>query len=786
MPVLRKRVERRPTAGFRPVSTGPNPMTGVVQQSAAMMARQAAQLSQAMAVEAEDKAKAMAKAAVFSIGPDGMPVLPEGMTENMGRIARRTFDATIEDRYAQTLQTAIRAQINDAATANLYDLDGFLSDAEGRMGELAADVPEQFQGLFQQIWTGQMVDASAGIAHRTATEGFANATSEMQVLSSRALETINSHVLSGNVDAANQVLQHTINSIRSAPDHILRPHERERMIDDVVYETALIRLREDQKIGEMSADELSNLAQMLILGDDEELLSYFAAPGEDTGNPDLARRAASYVQSLMGEANRRQGAAEAAATENARYHAVANGYNGESAAEKDALDGLLTEMGGFEGVDLEGNPNGRRRQIEYQDWFNLDDEQLGRMIGQVKTSGIIPPSLQQAFATMERGNASPEMMAAGFELYRALRDAPNRAGDTIDMTGEMGERTLAIFGIADQLHFDGSPGQEAVQEALALIEGIDDEPWTDEHLAQRLNGDAGYKNPDIGFLESLGILSIRGGRATVTSENARTAMRDAAIPIIFEGVEALDHEKDDAMGVMELYLRTGHSWDEAISMTRQSVENRYQPSEYMDGRRSAYAPEKWYADPPADGIMQVLGDLSRQATAQGLSAAEMAAEGFYDPLGLIEGLVDFGGERGAATPFQLLVDQQLGGMLDQMPEELRREYETGNRMFLPGRDYKLTVEGRSTPPVYNAWMRGPNGTWVPLEGTIDIREEWAELRELDETAREAISRISRDRRAAAQGAAQNRMTWPEFEEIMRKGENPAFIETMKRLYGIED
>jgi len=738
-------MRKRETIAVNPtrqaVRASPNPMVDVARNSAGMLAKRAAQYAQGMAVAAEDEAKALVKNAVFSTGPSGMPQMPPDPTKRMGEIAQKSYLLGIEDRYAHQLNTSIQAQINDARNANLYDLDAFVEDAEGRLSAMSQEIPEGMEGMFQQISTGLMVDAGAGIGYRVAMENLADAKAQFPLQVASAITSTHDLIMGGNDDAAKANVEHMIELINNQNAEVIRDDQKAAYVEQIIQSIAHSRLSRDFDLGNATPAQLQALTDSLLAGDNDELLrTYFTRPGESVGDPQMAQAAANYVRGFMGGANKRQSDQDAQDLVLGRVDDFGSGWAADTAQNRAAGDRVVAQALGW---TTPATP---------QSWLELgngDPDDRHRAMEVVKNAGILPDSLAKVFTRLDR-TQNPDEIAAAFLVYRDLQEQPNKHGRVINMAGEVPERLTAIFEMADVLHGDGGPSQESVSQAISLWETMDPN-WDDKDFANAISADGTFAK-DGWF-----------GSGRVSEDNVRERVRSAVMNNIFDGVDATSKEKDQAVRLFETYVRVGNDPEDAMSMAKQSMNKRWVETKYMAGfERSTTAPEKWFARPAAtslgEAVKHIWGDIVGSPKPFDILASDHIKEMIEsqsDPF-LKEAFI----KSASRNPAQLLLSGELL---------------TGHTLKA-GVDYKLTTDPSSgVPPKYYVKMRGPRGTWVPLSGTLDVRADYEAMVEMDWLM--AAHNEAKDNRAKKY--VQSRGATAILEAI-QNGEDPSYLALVRK------
>lgn len=728
MPVMRRREQVRSTVSLSPVSARPNPMVGVAADAANQLAGMAADYARGLAVAAEDEARALAKAAAFSMNENGAPQLPLNPTERMGKIAQRTYDATIEDAFVHRMKSAIDMSIGDAESANIYDQDGFLLDADERLAKLREGIPPQYQGVFDQLATGTKVGAATGIGFRQGQMALENRRSREPAMQADALASIAEAISFGDDGMADALIAGRVETIMAAPDVVMNPGEKEKAIDEIWFDAGLRRMMRDKGLMEpgITSSKLLEIHDALLTASDPALMGYFYRPGTTDPDMEWAERAASHIMRLSGTAAKN----EAAAVRRTKVQGmVAIGERGGLADGVEAREALDLKLS--ENIDLR-DPSGARRMIDIGDWTRMDDATRAKAVQQIKDWGFLPASARSLFLSLERGH-NPEDLTPAYLLWRDLNEQATSDGRVVPLDGVLGERLGKIFAHASALHGDGRAPDESVMAAMTIAETQEqDRSWNDEALARKLNADNGWFD----------------GRGATTAERSRDDMRRLVIRTIFDGIEAAPQEKDEAVSAFESYLRANNGVEKSLDLTRQLFEGRYTESRYMaSAPRSSYAPEKWYPNPGLESFGQLFTSWKTDMEAKGIKLEDFPKNGLLNRLDyyLGNGLLNR-----RQSPFDLIADSKIREAIDAAPNGLYFGYEKGIGMMRPGEDYMLQFARQGKHgPLYNVVVNTGQGRWMPIHGfTLDVGAEYKQLTDIGDISA-GLTREQRKRFAAA-------------------------------------
>lgn len=734
MPVLRKRERAQVNIGYSPVAARGNPMIEVMGQTAGMLAQKAADYARAMTVEAEETAKALAKAAVFNTGANGLPELPDNLAAKMGNAARRTYDATMETRFLDHMTTSVKMRLAEIANAHISDPEGFVAEAEGAISDMSADVPDAYKGAFQEISTGQLVDQASGIGYRQGVLLEEDRRGQTATMIDNMKAGIIENVRIGDVDKATAGMQEAIATIEAQPMSIMSRGQKDAAISGLFYDLGVARLITENDLKNASPEELAAVHASLIAGDDPKLAAYFTRPGSKSPDPDQMMRAGQYVLQLMGAANDRMAAERKQDTDRIGIDWVMQGYGSGTKEEKDRLD-----LGISGSVKLR-DENGRLRAVEPDDWTHSDEQTQSDMMQAVKEAGFAPTSLEMKFRQLSR-SSDPEELWRGALLYRDLREQTTADGTKVDLTSIVDPRLVGIFDLAEIHHGGGEPSMDDIQQAVLDMTNIENNRWTPEDFANKLTLD-GYG----------GLFSA------VAPEDVPTTISDIVSTGVFEanGITPRAEEKKKAEDSLKLYLEMNYDVETATEKVRQQFQNMYVESPALGGMRSADAPELAFVSPPATFLEAIAnaGEGAKGGILKGL-------EGIADLPGFMTGSnFSFGGDRALADPWELIADDQIKKMLVAQGydyEDFRvGETQKGSegRFLKPGVDYilKPAGPGKDGKPTYRVFMKQTTGASFALAGRLDMADEFRKMTELSEALKLEKLRLSRgDRQANASG-----------------------------------
>ncbi|MBE3637360.1 hypothetical protein [Mangrovicoccus algicola] len=704
MPVLRKPIEINSGANVRPLAMSRSAAGDLMTREAGRMAQRAAQYGQAMAAASQEEGQALARAATFSTSESGMPQMPDASAQRMSAIARQTYDGAMQERMGHAMATSIRGRISAIENLHPYDLDAFQEEAASAIADMRGDIPEGFEGFFEDTIAGAMVSTGASIGQRQGQLEIRNAASRAPVMVDDQIRSVRDAVMAGD-DARAAAMAANTQWIDELSPAIMTDGDKAELKQRIRVAAGMARMTRDLGVEELSPGALMDLQARLLSGGDEELNEYFTLD-DGTVDRDAMRTASGVVTQFIGNANRRQAAVEAAAQKAYDLSILRRGGATSNPKNRGLLDEDLANA-----LELR-TEDGLRRGIDMADWLTMEGEDRKNAVALVKDAGFLPDSMRQLFDRMNT-NPDPAELAAGFELIRDVIEGPNSAGRTTNLGDQLPDDLAAVYGLVSDLHGDGSFSQEGVERAVAKVWALRDEPWDETQLARLMNAQNRRWE----------------GRGQVDADTAPEILARDLRSTLYEGedIQPTPEEERQAASVFTTYMRLGRNYDDALDMTRQSMEGRYVTSDYMGGVRSAYSPEKFY-EVPYQGIGDMLAQLGGEAA------------------GWVVGGLGFprAGANIAASPFEAVADQRIremiGGLEDSLGREAFESGASGDRALIddadflrPGEDYYLVADtGRGTPPVYTVMMNDETGRPYPV-GTLDVREDMAALQQADQS-----------------------------------------------------
>ena len=738
MPVTKQKIQIQDTRSVAMVDAGQTPNSafgGLFKVAAGAAAAQAEAYGRAFAAENTKKAEQLAKMQVFRTSVNGAPEMPEQLDYMMGRAAQATYDATMEDRFVHQMGMAIENQINESANANMYDMSMFGMDVEDRLALMVQDVPEEYRAAFQSIAADKFVSKSASIGHAQAKIQQENDKATFPSMVANWGSQLDRKIALGQAEDAQSLMDAYIERINAQPSHILNDGEKAKFVSQMRARVGVSRVSNDMNLDGMNSRDLLRLYTSIKDPSDQQtfdfLQEYFPSNNEDgsidqTSYDEKGRdKLGSHIQVLLQQAYQRENA-ERERTENAVYGSeVEAGFASQSPKAQKVLTGILSDQLSEYLIGADGQSIPLTPELWINGWFNENEDARVRAISQMKTSGFIDESLKKAFTRVANSNDTEEM-ANMLLTFRDLQEAPNRNQKVLDLSDQGFDRVATINEIALSLHGDGGSWQESVGEAMTLVNDAFDQQWNEQAYYNLLVSDVDLEG------------NFFGSNRNVTPETFRPYLREwmeKQLGNEFGSVGA--QELEDSLRVFETYMRanstnkgTRNDTNVALEFTLQSMRGRFVESMYMkpDGdKKHAYAPEKYYAEPMAKSV----GELLKRWVNDGRSSAASALK-WFNPLKLFPGDLpeeywfDNATDRIGATPFQLLADKKIR---EHLGDELEAYTQDWN-LLRAGQDYQLVYNKASgVPPTYFVEMidQGSGAVVRVPDFVLDVRSEWEEL-----------------------------------------------------------
>lgn len=646
----------------------------LMQWQAGKLAEKAAQNAAAMAVVAEDKAIALAKAAIIPVDILGMPKPPDNVTEEMGSIARRTWDANIYDRTAQLLNTAVTNQINVAGNDNQDDLLGFVNDVNKREQLLRKDLPPEMEGAFSNAWSNAIVGHAAKIGHRRAVQEKADSAQSFEGMVGNWTTSIKEAVLTNN-PLAPQLVANAVSMIRGQKTTVVPFAEQQKYINNLYYEFGNSRaLNDNDRFDSWTADAINEMIVEVNLEDASPSVTYrpfveeyFPKVDSQTGLPIKGKNgknevdweaSAKFVNSLYPLLNQKRTQA-AALLKTTKYgtkvsDVIAGNVNGSPESEE-ILNQVVANATGRIGLTPD-------------DWLgrtdnNINEADLISIMAQAKQSGFLPSSLRKAYRQLDK-RQTPEMFEALYDSYHYLANGPvGSSGNFVDMTEVMSDRSRKMFELINDFSDDETQFRDALDQAAIRMTTLDEtqEAWELDNKSQLSNliNDS-ISSDSSTFLKSVMATVFNGPlgyKPSLYSEqlsdqdwvkaNPNKAMKLIVRNELFseDNVNVGMKELDDATRIFEVHLRDqlagmNPNWDNpfktAMELTEASMSGRFVDTEYMNGR-SAAAPEKHYRAAPPLTYMDTITKWGKMAKGFGFKGLEIA-----NPAGVFRFLNFFG------------------------------------------------------------------------------------------------------------------------------------------------
>jgi len=645
MPVQRQYVAAKiqDTRSIQPATVNVQGAGSVLKKQASDYARMAAETAAGLASVAEDKAVALARAANLSIDSKGMPAVPENVTEEMGSIARNTWDANIYDRTAQLINTAVNNQVSAAGSDNQYNILNFGIDVNAREAELRKNLPPEFESAFQISYNSAVVAEGARIGHRSASQERQAAGDDFESLIENNIETIRNsiHV---NSPIVPMLLKDTIDNILGQKQEVVSQEKKRILIDRVRTSVGISRNLEDNDFRNFSSAKLGNYINAILAENNQgdpsitdNLLEYFPQVDFATGDIktfrglkqidwDQARLFANRLQQLRGEASAKEARNARLSTFNANVSAVAAGNAVDNTTNREILNTLVSNQIEWDGELTPAHWLGKTE-------IKMTDDQRESVLAQAKQTGFMPSSLEQAIKQLDR-HKTPEQFKALYKTYKYLKEGEiGEKGNVNDLSDILGPENQAMFQIIDDMVGVGGELSDSVTEASQRMSALDEGQvdWDKNNnvaLAEMLTKEQrslyGVFQSSLDtlvtrFMDPLDMMPDRDflytgpqmmGNLTDdiwVKENPKLALREILRQNLFkfEDLTLDDPQVEQAARIMEIHLRTSRkdSWEnpiqKSLALTEASMKGRYIRTDFMRTQFSAKAPEKFYKAPDA-------------------------------------------------------------------------------------------------------------------------------------------------------------------------------------------
>ena len=771
MPVLKQKIQVQDTRTINAVSAGNGPRSSafgdLFKVGAGVLAQQAENYGRAFAAENQKKAEMLAKQATFATGVNGAPQIPEQNKYEMGRLAQATYDATMNDRFVTQLGFAIDNQINESANANMYDMTQFGSDVEVRLAGLVQDVPEEFRGAFQQIAADKFISKSSQIGYTQAKLQQENDASMMPYMVSGWQNQIDKHIILGpeNDEAARNLIQYSIDKINSTPDHIASQGQKQVYIQQIYERSGITRASRDLDLDGKSASELLALYNEVIDPSEEQtvdlLTQYFPdynvmgdAP-EGVFSKDSANAFGSHIQKLMQAAHARDTAQNKIIEDQIDIWGVQKGHYPKSVKNQGILNTIIE--GQLREILVVGNePIKLTADLWTNGFFDNHPQARADALAQAKTSGYLPSSLTEAFMRIGNTN-SVEEMSNIFTAYRDLQEGPNLNGKVFDFSDKIFDNTREIFQLATDLVGDGQITDVSIENAFDMWSKTRDSSWTEADYFKQVEQDFSLNDGWLFSSRGVNAENFRAEIKTKLSQQMEYQYGDTPAP----------DELDAATRIFEAFLRSNqfnkngrNDSKAAMEFTMQNLSGRYATSEYFaQFTRTPYAPEKFYAEPMADGVVELITRFSQDADSAIFRGLE-----WLNPLKLWPGNLpeeyhlDYGADAMGIDPFKAMANQKIQDHLRETGQ--MDQFGHGWKTLMPGRDYRLIYNPETgSPPTYFVQMinTGGNGEAMQLpDFVLDVREDWKELTSFNATFAIANDRAKKEFSRQIQETRKNR------------------------------
>ena len=753
MPVIRQPIQIRDTRQIRPVQSPKSQMGNVLGQQADYLGQRAAQYGRLLSAEAEEKARAWAKQAIFSEDENGVPQMPEDITKGMGQVARETYNASMAEHMAQRLKVSVRNKINEAKIANMDDLDAFSAQANASIAKMQESIPPEFGGAFQSIVTDEMVNAQYDIGRTQAILERETTKAEIPEMLRTYQQSRGDLILGGGDDAAVQMhLQGDIDWILGQPDNIMSPLQKQKHIADFLFIAGAKRAQMDWDVENMSANQLTSLIAALKMPNSEQskkLGEYFqrydalrarvglqpwaeGATGDKLYDEDLGARFASYLQSgPLQKAYQKDRAINDAAALEARINDINSGRIGNPTdTDRGTLNQYVSDVLGFP-VTASMFENG-----------TIEQEDMDQIILHTKNAGFLGSELRKAF-NAAAVTQNPETFMNMYDIYVALKDQHNTAGPAVDISDLIPDDALQVFEVAEAQIGGGFIDDTTVAQTWEFMDRL------------RNLGDWTTKTRDISTaMKNENIDGNIWMGNDVTEDNIDAVISD----LVVDYLEDNPHPDEIKQAVnyfqtrfrMQLQGNSDAPLERALEMTKQAFSNRWKDSKYFrDGVRTQYGPEKHYSAPMPKTLGEAIGRIWKKGikapVLEGLESI-VPLFGFYKGENREFSEPDFGAALARAEPFDLIMDRKIHEVISNLPEDQKPFYElpyhtkkdgsydeTRNNLYEAGVHYYLEyVPGSGRFPRYNVIMLGSDmnhGVTHRVEGlqNIDVSADFKEL-----------------------------------------------------------
>ena len=783
MPVLKQKISVQDTRTINAVSAGNGPRFSgfgeLLKVGAGALAQQAESYGRAFAAENQQKAEMLAKQATFSTSINGAPEIPEQNKYEMGRLAKATYDATMNDRFVTQLGFAIDNQINESANANMYDMTQFGSDVEVRLATLVQDVPEEFKGAFQQIAADKFVSKSAQIGYTQAKLQQENDATMMPHMVDSWQNQIDKHIILGtpeNDDHAKYLIEYSIDKINSTPDHIASQGQKEQYIRNIHQRAGISRASRDLDLDSRTASQLLALYNEVIDPSTEEttnlLTEYFPDYNVMGIEPDgvfrkeAANAFGSHIQKLMQAAYARDTAEKTAITNRTEAWKVEKGLVPKNVKNQAILNTIIEEQ--LAAILVSGNkPMELTAELWLNGFFDNHPQARADAIAQAKTSGYLPSSLKEAFQRVKNTN-SVEEMSNIFTTFRDLQESTNLEGKQYDFSDEIFDGTREIYQLATDLVGDGQITDVSVERAMAMWSQTRDADWNNELFFKQIEKDFNLNDSFFNWTN------------TVTSENFKQEITKRVSQELENqyGETPVQAELDTASRLFEAYLRANqfnkdgrNDSEAAMHFAIQNMNGRYVSTEYSsEYARSANAPEKYYSEPMANGVIELITRFSQDAGSAIFKGLEWLNPRKLWPGDLPEEFhLDYGSDAMGIDPFKAMANQKIQDHLRSTGQ--MDQFGHGWETLMPGRDYRLIYNPETgSPPTYFVQMinTGGNGEAIQLpDFVLDVREDWKKMKTFNATYAIAEQRAKDEFSRQIQETRENRTTMEmTMEEIL--------------------
>jgi len=365
-------------------------------------------------------------------------------------------------------------------------------------------------------------------------------------------------------------------------------------------------------------------------------------------------------------------------------------------------------------------------EITPESWGWLGQNERNTAISAMKTAGFPDDSIMKYFRSVTT-NGTPEEKAAAYDVFVAMRDAPNLSGQPArDLTADLDDDTIAYFNVMSDLAGEGKASQEQAEYAASLIEATKSDPWDNARFVAELKNDNGFANTGNDYFDWAGRTS------NLTPENLDETIREYIQEAYFdeEGIVPTAAEQKRAVSLFKTYMQTGgqrSDADHVLHKVKDSMEGTWYDSEYTLTRTSK-APEVRYPEPPSGNIFQALQKLDMLG-----SDAILNTLGIEKGEGIIFGIARDYFDKSRASTFDVVTHEWLESWTENNADFMQQyqfREKGGGEIWMPGEkgQYILVPADKSKEPTYHVflWDKDAND-WRMIPDKFDPRPRYKQL-----------------------------------------------------------